>query len=120
MFSFFSCKKFEEGTGFRRVCLEPVQGKYLFNNNKVTGVSYLINFDNLDKAYEVWNQIADSKMVDIIEEKLLEMKQIAEQAKQENLTARELELLNNRLNNLAEQVKAIYSESRRIEDGKIL
>ena len=42
------------------------------------------------------------KMLDIIEEKLLEMKQIVEQAKQENLTARELELLNNRLNNLAE------------------
>ena len=30
------------------------------------------------------------KMLDIIEEKLLEMKQIVEQAKQENLTAREL------------------------------
>jgi len=40
------------------------------------------------------------------------MKQLADQARQGNLIARELELL--------KQVKAIDSESRRTEDGKIL
>lgn len=60
------------------------------------------------------------KMLDIIEEKLLQMKQLAEQAKEENLSPAELELLNDRLNNLAEQVRALDSESRKIEDGKIL
>ena len=60
------------------------------------------------------------KMLDIIEEKLLEMKQIAEQAKQENLTARELEAINIRLNDLSTQVRALDSESRKMEDGKIL
>lgn len=57
---FFPCKKFEEGNGFGRVYLDPVEEKYLFNNNKATGVSYLISFNDLDKAYEVWKQIADS------------------------------------------------------------
>ena len=60
------------------------------------------------------------KMLDIINEKLLQMKQLAEQAKQGNLNERELELLNDRINNLEAQVKAIDSESRRTEDGKIL
>lgn len=60
------------------------------------------------------------KMLDIIEEKLLQMKQIAEQAKEDNLRPIELENLNDRLNNLAEQVRALDSESRKIKDGKIL
>lgn len=60
------------------------------------------------------------KMLDIMEEKLLQMKQIAEQAKEGNLNPTELELLNDRLNNLAEQVRALDSESRKMEDGKIL
>lgn len=38
----------------------------------------------------------------------------------ENLTTAEIEALNINLNNLAVQVKAIDSESRRIEEGKIL
>lgn len=59
-------------------------------------------------------------MLDIIDEKLLQMKRLAEQAKQKNLTAGEIEVLNDRLNNLATQVKALDGESRRIEDGKIL
>ena len=60
------------------------------------------------------------KMLDIIEEKLLEMRQLAERVKQGDLTTRELESLNTRLNDLALQVKALDSESRRIEDGRIL
>ena len=60
------------------------------------------------------------KMLDIMEEKLIQMKQLVEQVKQGNLTAEELKLLNYRLNDLSKQVKAIDSESRRAEDGKIL
>lgn len=60
------------------------------------------------------------KMLDLIEDKLLQMKQIAEQAKEGNLSPAELEVLNDRLNNLVAQVRAIDSESRKMEDGKIL
>lgn len=60
------------------------------------------------------------KMLDIIDDKLIQMRELAEQAKQGNLAIGELESLNNRLNNLAAQVRAIDSESRKIEDGKIL
>ncbi|WP_242872933.1 hypothetical protein [Clostridium magnum] len=60
------------------------------------------------------------KMLDIMEEKLLLMKQLSEQAKKGNLIARELEELNTRINDLAAQVRALDSESRRTEDGKIL
>nr|WP_243449139.1 hypothetical protein [Clostridium butyricum] len=60
------------------------------------------------------------KMLDIMEEKLLQMKQIAEQAKEGNLSPIELKALNDRLNNLAEQVRALDSESRKMEDGEIL
>lgn len=52
-------------------------------------------------------------MLYIIEEKLLEMKQLAEQARDGSLTERELELVNDRIKNLAEQVQALDSESRR-------
>ncbi len=60
------------------------------------------------------------KMLDLMEEKLLQMKQIAEQAKEGNLSPSELDILNNRINNLVEQVRALDSESRKMEDGKIL
>lgn len=59
-------------------------------------------------------------MLDIIDEKLLQMKRLAEQAKQGNLATGEMEVLNDRLNNLATQVKALDGESRRIEDWEIL
>lgn len=52
------------------------------------------------------------KMLDIIEKKLLQMKQLAERAKQANCTSEELEELNAKLNDLASQVRAIDSESR--------
>ena len=48
------------------------------------------------------------------------MRQIAEQVRQSNLTEEELEELNARLNNLAVQVRALDSESRRTEDREIL
>lgn len=60
------------------------------------------------------------KMLDIMEEKLLQMKQLVEQAKQGNLTVEEMEELNARLNNLTAQVRALDGESRRTEEGKIL
>ncbi|WP_254306614.1 hypothetical protein [Clostridium sp. 001] len=59
-------------------------------------------------------------MIDIMEEKLLQMKQLAEQAKKGNLTAGELKELNARLNDLSTQIRALDSESRRTEDGRIL
>jgi len=55
------------------------------------------------------------KMLDIMEEKLLKMREIVEQAKQGNYTVEELEILNERLNNLASQVRARDSKSRKIE-----
>ena len=60
------------------------------------------------------------KMLDMIEENLLQMKQLAEQAKKDNLTSGELEELNAKLNDLAAQVRALEGESRRTENGKIL
>jgi len=58
------------------------------------------------------------RMLDIIEEKLLQMRKMAEVAKAENLSTDEVEAINNEINNIAEQVRALDSESRRREDGK--
>lgn len=60
------------------------------------------------------------KMLDIIDEKLLQMSKLAEQAKQGNLTEGELKVLNVRLSDLAVQVRALDGESRRTQDGRIL
>lgn len=60
------------------------------------------------------------KMLDIIDEKLLQMKQLAEETKQEKLTSIELEELSARINDLATQVRALDSESRKMEDEKVL
>ena len=60
------------------------------------------------------------RMLDIIERKLIEMKQLSELARDEGLTTEELEAVNNRVKNLLGQVKAIDSESRKIEDEKTL
>lgn len=60
------------------------------------------------------------KMLDIINKKLLQMKQLADLSKEENLTAGELKELTLRLKDLAAQVRALDSESRRTEDEKIL
>jgi hypothetical protein len=60
------------------------------------------------------------RMLDIMEGKLFQIKELAEQAKEGNFTAVELEALNVKINNLATQVIAIDSESRRNEHGRIL
>ncbi|MDF2877500.1 MAG: hypothetical protein K0S30_596 [Clostridia bacterium] len=59
------------------------------------------------------------KILDIMEEKLLQMKLLSEKDKQGNFTERELNGLNTRLNDLAAQVIALDGESRKTEDGKI-
>lgn len=60
------------------------------------------------------------RILDIIDEKLLQMKQLAEKAKQDNLTEGEMEVINVRLNDLAIQVRALDGESRKNEDGRII
>ena len=59
-------------------------------------------------------------MLDIIEAKLLEMREIAYQAKEENFSAVEIEALNAKINNLAAQVNALDEESRNIGNEGIV
>lgn len=56
------------------------------------------------------------RILDIIEEKLLQMRELAEAAKQGKLSEEELEALNIKINNLAVQVKALDSESRKMDN----
>ena len=60
------------------------------------------------------------KILDIIEAKLLEMREIADKAKEENLSVVEVEALNARINNLAAQVNALDEESKYIENKGIV
>jgi len=60
------------------------------------------------------------KMLDIIEEKLLQMRKMAETAEETNLSLEEIEVINVEIHNLEEQIKALDSESRKAEDEKIL
>jgi hypothetical protein len=55
------------------------------------------------------------KILDIIDGKLLQMKKLAEQAKEKSVSPKEIEVLNTMLNNLAAQVNALDSESRKFE-----
>ena len=55
------------------------------------------------------------KMLDIMEEKLLQMKELAQQAKDNNLSPEEIAVLNAKLNRFAAQVNALDEESRKIE-----
>lgn len=55
------------------------------------------------------------RMLDIIEEKLVKMRNMAEVAKERNLSADEVESINTEINNLAEQVRALDEESRKLE-----
>jgi len=48
------------------------------------------------------------------------MKEITELTKQSNITLYELEALNTKINNLAEQVRALDGESKIMKDDKIL
>ncbi|WP_238900091.1 hypothetical protein [Clostridium sp. YIM B02500] len=60
------------------------------------------------------------RMLDIIEEKLLQMRRMAETAKELKLSAEEINSLNIEIHNLEEQVKALDSESRKTKDDEIL
>lgn len=60
------------------------------------------------------------QMLDIMDKKLLKMREIAKQAKQDNLDKTYLEVLNDKINDLGAQVRALDGESRKTEDEKIL
>jgi hypothetical protein len=55
------------------------------------------------------------RMLDIIENKLLEMRGLAEMAMEGKLGEEELQDLNVRINDLLDQVKALDGESRKME-----
>lgn len=59
-------------------------------------------------------------MLDIIEEKLLQMRRLAEVAKEGKLSVEKNRTINVEIYNLEEQVRALDSESKRIEDRQIL
>ena len=61
-----------------------------------------------------------NNMLGIIEVKLLQMKEIAKQAKEEDLSAVEIEVVNAKLNNLASQVKELDEESKNIVNEGIV
>lgn len=52
------------------------------------------------------------KMLDIIEEKLLKMKELATKAKDDNVTSEELKNIQMNIDKLATQIKALDEESR--------
>ncbi|GEM_PF-858253 len=56
------------------------------------------------------------KVLDIIEEKLLYMKVIAEEAKEIKLSSEELKKLNDKLNFLASQVNELDNESKSLKN----
>ncbi len=55
------------------------------------------------------------KMLSIIDEKLVKMRELAEEAKEGNLSSEELAVINAKLNSLIVQVNALDEESRKIE-----
>lgn len=59
-------------------------------------------------------------MINSIEKKLIQMREIAECAKEGNKVTEELEFLNAKLNNLASQANALDEESRKIENDVIV
>ena len=59
-------------------------------------------------------------MLDIIDEKLFQMREIAEKIKNQKLSKKEIEELNSKISILKMQVKAIDGESRKTEDEKII
>lgn len=56
-------------------------------------------------------------MLNIIEEKLLLMKKMTEVVKEQNLSEDEIRDLNNKINNLEYQVRALDEESVKIDDN---
>ncbi|MGH4125766.1 MAG: hypothetical protein ACREV6_22885 [Clostridium sp.] len=59
-------------------------------------------------------------MLGIMEVKLLQMREIAKQAKDENFSEVEIEVLNCKLNDLATQINALDEESRKTENEGIV
>ena len=55
------------------------------------------------------------RMLDIIEEKLVEMRNMAEVAKEGNFSEDKVKSINAEINDLAEQVRALDEESRKFE-----
>ena len=55
------------------------------------------------------------RMLDIIEEKLVQMRNMAEIAKERKLSVDEVKVINTEINNLVEQARAIDEESRKFE-----
>lgn len=60
------------------------------------------------------------KMLNIIEKKLIKMKEFVVQAQQNNISKKEIQELNYSINNLAQQVRALDEESRITKYEKIL
>lgn len=60
------------------------------------------------------------RMLDLIEEKLFQMKHIAEQIENHKLTKEERQMLKIKINDLSLQVEALDSESKKIEQNEIL
>jgi hypothetical protein len=61
-----------------------------------------------------------NNMLGIMQVKLLQMGEIAKQAKEEDLSAVEIEVVNAKINKLAAQVKALDEESKNIVNEGIV
>lgn len=59
------------------------------------------------------------RMLDIIEERLLKMREIIGKAKELNLNADTVEEMNMEINDLAQQIRALDGESRKTENIEI-
>ncbi|MBN7573054.1 hypothetical protein C1H57_00365 [Clostridium sp. 2-1] len=59
------------------------------------------------------------RMLDIIEERLLKMREIIGKAKELNLNANKVEEMNMEINDLAQQIRALDGESRKTENIEI-
>jgi len=82
----------------------------------------------MDKKDELHKQLQQEikwaqekqKLLNLKEVKMLQMREISEQGKQVAVTPQQLRNLNHRLDNLAAQVSAIDSDSRRTKGGEKL
>ena len=70
--------------------------------------------DELEQELQ-WVQYRIS-MLDFIEGKLFQMREMAERAKDNNLSQEEIEELNTNINDLKTQVNALDEESKKIEN----
>lgn len=58
-----------------------------------------------------------ARMLDLIEDKLLQMKEMVEDLKQGNLSKEEIGFINVEMNRLTVEINALDEESRRTENG---